>query len=73
MIDMQARIGSYKSLQRRLTSQDMKNASCSGRNDTLFGDLLPNDGVFMSNKSYSTRESLGNMSKGLISEEELHE
>ena len=73
MIDMQARIGTYKSLQRRLTSSDMKNASCAGKEDALFEDLFPGVDLFMSNKSHSTRESLSGMSKGIFSEEELHE
>lgn len=51
----------------------MKNASCAGKDDALFGDLFPGGDLFMSNKSHSTRESLGNMSKGIFSEEELHE
>lgn len=73
MIDMQARIGTYKSLQRRLTSTELKNASCAGKDDVLFEDLFPGGDLFMSNKSHSTRESLGGMSKGIFSEEELHE
>ena len=73
MIDMQARIGTFKSLQRRLTSGEMKNTSCAGMDDVLFEDLFPSGDLFMSQKSHSTRESLSGMSKGIFSEEELHE
>ena len=39
----------------------------------LFEDLFPSGDLFMSQKSHSTRESLSGMSKGIFSEEELHE
>ena len=73
MIDMQARIGTFNSLQRRLTSGELKNASCAGKDDILFEELFPGGDLFMSQKSHSTRESLSGMSKGIFSEEELHE
>ena len=72
MIDMQARIGSYRSLQRRLTSTDNKKAFCDAKDDLLFGDLFPSGDSYIS-KSHSTRESLGGMSKEVFSEEDLHE
>ena len=74
MIDMQARIGSYSSLQRRLT--EAKNVSYTTKEESyLFGDLFPGNELVLSTKSHSTRESLSGMSNqgGIFSEEELHE
>jgi hypothetical protein len=51
----------------------MKKASCAGMEDVLFEDLFPGGDLFMSQKSHSTRESLSGMSKGILSEEEVHE